>query len=189
MGLLYPFPVSEEEKDHVIKASDSLTLKSYGLPYIFWIYLLCILAVIFFLFLAVKNPLGQIYAGDDQINKYIATALIVLLIAVPLVLVSFFFYEKRLIKKQSQLIVEHRFFGIKLRSLIFELTSESKLEIRHHLDSPNIASLRDEETLKAFKNRGYHELFLTTNKGNFFIDRHSQLSELKKLQLLLESKN
>jgi hypothetical protein len=186
MGLLYPFPVSEEEKDHVIKTADSLTIKSYGLPYIFWLYLLCILSAIFLLFIGIKNPLMQIFAGDDVLNKYLALALITLFIALPTSLLAFFFYEKRIIKGKDFLSVEHLFFGIRVKKNHYTLNKSSAFEIKHHLDSPNVAALRKDLDLKAFENRGHHELFLLINDKKIFLDRHSQLSELKKLKAFLE---
>ncbi len=56
MGLMYVFPVSEDESDFVSKNDQVLMLKTYGLPYIFWIYAICSVAVVFLMFLAIKAP-------------------------------------------------------------------------------------------------------------------------------------
>ena len=57
MGLLYVFPVATDEKDFVDIQVDKITLKTYGLPYIFWGYALGICLVILFMFLAIKAPI------------------------------------------------------------------------------------------------------------------------------------
>ncbi len=69
MGLMYVFPVSEEEADFVIKKDDMLILKTYGLPYIFWIYALCSVTVVFFMFLAIKEPILKL--GDVWVVPFI----------------------------------------------------------------------------------------------------------------------
>ena len=69
MGLMYVFPVGEDETDFVKKDHGTLTLKTYGLPYIFWFYALCTITMIFFMFLGVKEPVLKLVSmGDDTVG-------------------------------------------------------------------------------------------------------------------------
>ena len=45
MGLLYVFPVSLEEEGFAEVKDQTITLKTYGLPYVFWSYAAAIVAV------------------------------------------------------------------------------------------------------------------------------------------------
>ena len=68
MGLLYLFPVHEDEEDHVSIKDSSLLLKSYGLPYLFWGYLLIGLITLGIMSLAIKAPLKKMLLSKDSLN-------------------------------------------------------------------------------------------------------------------------
>src|SRR4051794_24573343 len=108
MGLLYAFPVSLEEKDFAEIKDQSITLKSYGLPYIFWGYAFAILMVIFFMFLAIKAPVFKLIELGDETDSMLGYALLSFIGLLPVFILSFFFFEKRIVKKNKTLTLEYR---------------------------------------------------------------------------------
>ena len=78
MGLLYVFPVDTSEEDFVKVSDQSVTLKTYGLPYIFWLYAVCCVAVIFFMFLAIKAPVLKLVSLGDETDATLGYALLTL---------------------------------------------------------------------------------------------------------------
>lgn len=186
MGLMYVFPVAEDEIDFVSRKEDTLTLKTYGLPYIFWIYALCVLAVIFFMFLAIKEPILKLVALGDETDALLGYALLTFIGLLPVFLLGFFFYEKRITKSKDILGLEHRIFGIKIFSEKFLLESDDHLVIESFLSSPNVARMKGDEEGIGFQNKGYFVLWLKNNDGSkILIDRHSRKIDLEKLRMLL----
>jgi hypothetical protein len=187
MGLLYPFPVSEEETDFVVKDDKTLTLKTYGLPYIFWIYAICSVAVVFFMFLAIKAPILKLAQLGDETDALLANSLLTFIGLVPLVIFSFFFYEKRLVASSGKLTIEHRLFGLKLLSEIFVLDPTDGLKVSPFLDSPNIARARNRPEDMGFQNKGYYVLWLMSAEGKKIqVDRHSRKADLDRMKEMLE---
>jgi len=188
MGLMYPFPVSTEETDFADKKGDKLTLKTYGLPYIFWIYALCSVAVIFFMFLAVKAPVFKLIELGNETDATLGNALLTFIGLLPVVIFSFFFYEKRLVASPSALELEHRFFGLKVFFKKFVLDPTDSLQVESFLSSPNVARQKEKEDSQGFQNKGYFVLYLSSHDGKkVFIDRHSRKTDLEKLKNLLVS--
>lgn len=187
MGLLYVFPVSAEEKDFVDIASDRITLKTYGLPYIFWGYALAICLMILFMFLAIKAPILKLIALGDETDAMLGYALFGFLAFLPISLLSFFFYEKRIIKTKEEIILEYRLFGLKVFSEKFIPNPIDAFEISAFLSSPNVARSRGDEESAGFQNKGYFILWLKTQDGKRInIDRHSRKTDLIKLESLLK---
>lgn len=188
MGLMYVFPVSVEETDFVIKKDNTLTLKSYGLPYIFWIYAFCSVLVVFFMFLAVKAPVLKLIELGDETDATLGCALLSFIGLTPVLIFSFFFYEKRIIKAGEFIAMEYRLFGIKVFSEKFLLESSDHLIIESFLSSPNVARMNESPESAAFQNKGYFTLFIETSEGKkIILDRHSRKADLEKLKNLLES--
>lgn len=186
MGLLYVFPVSEEETDFVKKQDEMLTLKTYGLPYIFWFYALCSIAVIFFMFLAIKEPILKLIAVGDDVDATLGKALLTFIGLVPIGILAFFFYEKRIVKRKTEIDLIHKIFGITVFSEKFTIESSDALTIGPFLDSPNIARLKASESNVGFQNKGYFVLFLKDREGKKIqLDRHSRKADLEKLRALL----
>lgn len=189
MGLLYQLPVKHDPlDDRIFFKDDCLTIKSYGLPYIFWAYFLGICVVVFFMYLAIKDPIEKIYQSSDVLNQYLAHSVLATFIFIPSFLLFFFFYEKVLVRSKNRLEICHRVFGLTLRKVNVAFKSNDQLILQHHLDSPNVAKIRAQEEFKGFENKGYHELYiqdLENPRKQFLIDRNSRLGELKKLQKLL----
>ena len=121
MGLLYVFPVSLEEKDFVEVSDQKITLKSYGLPYLFWGYALAILLMVFFMFLAIKAPVLKLIQLGDETDALLGYALLTFLGMIPLFLLAFFVFEKRIIKTKEILRLEYRIYGLKVFSETFSI--------------------------------------------------------------------
>ncbi|MGB0455150.1 MAG: hypothetical protein ACPGJV_15690, partial [Bacteriovoracaceae bacterium] len=176
MGLLFHFPTDKSDPDHaqIEKKGDQETLKlrSYGLPPVFWLYLLAILGTITVLFFAIQGPIKSVLEGQDQINLFIVYVLIALFIGIPLTLLSLFFYEKILAKDGHKLQITHKIFWIPLRSKVIKLKSANSFVVQHHLDSPNVARIENQKEFKAFQNRGYFQLYAQNDQEHFIqIDR------------------
>ena len=186
MGLLYVFPVSKEESDFVIHEDETLTLKTYGLPYIFWIYALCSIAVVVFMFLAIKDPVLKLISLGDETDKTLGYSLLSFVGLLPVLVLSFFFYEKRIMKKNQTLTIDHRIFWVKIFSETFSLESSDKLTITPFLSSPNVARIHQTDENLGFQNKGYYVLWLETSDGKKIqIDRHSRKTDLEKLKDLI----
>ena len=98
MGLMYVLPATEEETERLdIVDKKRITLKSYGLPMIFWGYLAAAFTIALFMFLAVKGPMTQMINGEDTLNKFIGLAMYLIFIISPIITLGFYFYEKRII--------------------------------------------------------------------------------------------
>lgn len=188
MGLMYPFPVSTEEKDFAIEKEKTLILKTYGLPYIFWIYAICSVAVVFFMFLAIKAPVLKLIQLGDETDATLGYALLSFIGILPLFIFAFFFYEKRIIASADKLGLEHRVFGIKVFSESFLIESSDHLSVEAFLDSPNVARMKGAPEGQGFQNKGYFVLWLKTpDNKKILIDRHSRKADLEKLKKLLET--
>lgn len=191
MGLMVLFPVSEEETDridiHTNKENQKkITLKSYGLPMIFWGYLLAIFTVIFVMALAIKGPIVSLYETKDSINQMISIAALVTLISIPSVCLAFFFYEKQIVKSGRELAIIHKVFWIPFVTKKFILKENDSFLVGHFMDSPNVAKMQAKPELRGFENKGYFELFLINEEGRkIFLDRHSRKIDLEKIKELL----
>lgn len=186
MGLLYVFPVSLEETDFVTINDQSMTLKTYGLPYIFWGYATAVIAVIFFMFLAIKAPVLKLVAVGDDVDAWLGYSLLSFIGSLPLFIFSFFFYEKRIVKKEKLLTLEYRIFGIKVFSESFVPADADAMTVAPYLTSPNLARIKASEETAGFQNKGYFTLKLKTKDGkNILIDRHSRKADLVKLENLI----
>jgi len=188
MGLLFQMPVEKNElDDRIIQTDQKLTIRSYGLPMIFWGYLLAILAVLFFMILAIKDPLYRAYQGPDQINQVIALVVFAILILAPIVLLSVYFYEKEIMMADKMLSLRHKVFFIPVKTQKVPLEDDS-LYLEHFMESLNIAAQEKKQGMNGFENRGYFKLMVKTKGGkSYLVDRNSRRGEMRKLKELLES--
>ncbi len=191
MGLLYPFPVSADESDFTtIKLNESgkvsmVKVKTYGLPYLFWGYAAAIIVAIIFLWLAVRAPLEKLKSYNDSFDLMLIYGLETLIYATVLSLIAFLFYQKSITRRQNEIEVAHAFFGLKLLKFTYQIGPDS-FQIRHHLDSPNVARLKGGEESLGFQNKGYFALWVQTQDGRFIqLDRHSRKADLSALAALL----
>lgn len=183
-------PVSEKEIDRIeINENEngkSITLKSYGLPLIFWGYLAAILVVLFAMGLAIKGPMLKMLAMDDPLNKALAWIVFSTILAIPLGLLGFLFYEKLITKSGTKLSVTHKLFWIPIWKKSYELKENGSLTVEHFMDSPNVAKIEGKQDLRAFQNQGYYNLHAELSDNKFvLIDRHSRRADLNKLSEIL----
>lgn len=186
MGLLFQTPVELNDLDDRIKVdNETIILKTYGLPMVFWGYLATIFGVLFFMILAIKEPLWKVLNGEDTINQIIGWSLTALLTFGPLSLLAFYFYEKEIRKKKNNLTIIHKTFFIPFKKIQLELTEDS-LQLEHFLDSPNQAALEKKKGMEGFENRGYFKLTATSKGRKVLVDRNGRRGEMRKLKELLE---
>ena len=136
MGLLYPFPVDSDETDHVISGNHTLLLKSYGLPYLFWGYLLGGLSVIALLSVLSWPLLTKMLSSQDSLNVTLAIFSFLVLLGTPLGFTLFFFIEFRLLKKGNTIIKSLYLLGLPLYRRSFQLRSEQPFEIEPFFGTP-----------------------------------------------------
>lgn len=187
MGLLYPFPISEDEKEHVkIKNDGSLNITTYGLPYVFWAYLGGYLILLSFLIIAIKEPARKLLSMGDPINTTLVYLLWGTVIGTTLGFISLFFTHFIISKKDKSLAKVTKIFWIPIRSKTYELESKDAIFIDHFEGSPNVAKIENRPELSAHQNKGYFEIYITRSDGKkILIDRHSQKREARKLTELL----
>lgn len=185
MGLIYVFPVSAEETDFVDRTNEEITLKSYGLPYVFWIYAVCVILVVGIMFFAIKAPVLKLVALGDETDALLGYSLLSMIALSPVAIMAFFFYEKRIIRRGANLFLEHRVFGLRLLRESYELQSNDELSVEPFLDSPNVARMNRTVENAGFQNKGYFVLYLKQGEKKIAIDRHSRKVDLEKLRTLL----
>ena len=183
MGLLFILPTSEAEVDRIKIKDNSITLKTYGLPMIFWGYLMAVLTIIAAMVLTSYRPIITLYHTQDALNQILAVSATLTIIIIPLATISFYFYEKFIIKENNKLTIIHRLFYIPLVKKSYLLDSREAFKILHHMDSPNIAKIKSNPDMKGFENKGYFQLFaINSDHKSIFLDRSSRKSDLKKIQ-------
>ncbi len=187
MGLLYAFPVSLDEKDFVEIKDQTITLKTYGLPYIFWGYAFAALMVILFMFLAIKAPVLKLVELGDETDATLGYALLAFIASLPISILSVFFFEKRILKTGNIVSMQYRIFGLKVFSESFTPAIDQPYFVSPYLSSPNVARMKGGEEAQGFQNKGYYVLWLHTQDGKRIqLDRHSRKVDLDKLKNLLE---
>lgn len=189
MGLLFVMPIDETETDRVkIENGEhpKIHLASYGLPLIFWGYLLAILIVIFGMFLGAKDLLVKMRSGDDELNRWLALCAYSLLTLGPVGLLSLFFYEKIISKKGQELTITHRLFFLPFWKKRIRFSKELKFHVENFLDSPNVAKIQGKEEMRGFQNKGHFNLWASDELKSILIDRSSRKSDLLAMAKTLE---
>lgn len=190
MGLMYLFPVSDEETERSEIKTDSmgqktLILKTYGLPMVFWAYLSAALIVLFSMWLASKATLEKLLSYEDPTLKALGYLVYATLILTPAILLGFFFYEKFMVKSGKTLKLIYRVFFIPFYSKTILLDEKDAFLVDHFMDSPNMAKIYNKEELRGFENKGYFELKATSGGEPVLIDRHTRKADLLKIKELL----
>ena len=187
MGLLYPFPASESEVDRIDQTESSITLKTYGLPMIFWGYLAAFMVVLFAMILAIKGPLMKMMTSGDFINEKLAYLVLFTLFIIPMVSIMALFYEKWLHKSGDDLTVIHRVFFLPVLKKRYELDKNTPFVVDHFMDSPNIAKLEKKPEMRAFEKQRHFLLRAHLKNQKFIVlDRHSRKADLVKISELLK---
>lgn len=197
MGLMYIFPVTDDaiEGDRVEIKDSKLTLKTYGLPMIFWGYLAAALSVVVIMWLASRAVILKLLSyHEDPTLIFLGHLVQWTLILLPIALLCFFFYEKQLSKKDQELTLTYKVFFIPFWSKKLKLKDKTAIEVNHFMDSPNMAKIRSRqglppasaEAMRGFENKGYFELNIVTSENKTVnIDRHSRKADLVKMKELL----
>ena len=191
MGLLFVMPVSEKETDRVsisgIKdSSPEITLKSYGLPLVFWGYCIAIFITLAVMYIAVSNPLIKLGDNGDIYSSLIFYSVWVTFVSLPTVLIAALFYEKSLIKSGYSLSIKHKVMGVPLFWKRLTLQKPDSFVVEHYMDTPNVARRKQVEELRAFQNQGHFILKAKLkDEKSLIIDRHGRRADLKKIASLL----
>lgn len=186
MGLMYIFPNDTNDTEHVEIHENHIRLRTYGLPPIFWGYGIAILIMISILALSIWGPVQKLLSYNDPINDLIGHSLIAFLILLPLVLISFFFYEKNIIKKNTTVDIVHRLFFVSILTKTYKLADNQPFFTQHYLDSPNMARAQGLKEMRGFQNKGHFLLYLRDENGQAIqIDRSSRKIDLEKIIKIL----
>lgn len=191
MGLMYIFPVDldDQERTELItnlkNGKQTLILKTYGLPMIFWGYLAAVLVVVAAMWLASRAAIAKLISYEDATLQALGYLVQYTLILTPIFLLALFFYEKHLKKSGNTITLIYRIFFIPVFSKKILLDDEDALSVEHFMDSPNMAKIYNKEELKGFENKGYFELHAKSAGKKVLIDRHSRKADLLKIKDLL----
>lgn len=190
MGLLYLFPTSAEENEFVFIDNKSsppkLVISSYGLPGIFWIYAFIAFIVLSLLTYSILDPLQKLFSMAQGFDYVLVTGLVIVLILSYLAILLFLYWRLLIVVTEKTIAVEYRPFGILLYKKILPLTQDTKLEIRHFMDSPNLARINQDKNYKQFQNSGYFELLAINSVGsNLLLDRSSRKNDLEALKTII----
>ncbi|MBC7427454.1 MAG: hypothetical protein H7336_02510 [Bacteriovorax sp.] len=197
MGLMYIFPVTDNasEGDRIEIRDQELSLKTYGLPMIFWGYLAAAVSVVVIMWLAARAVILKLLTyTEDPSMLFLGNLVKWTLILAPFVMLAFFFYEKILSKKDRTVTVTHKLFFIPFWKKTYQLKDKTSVVVEHFMDSPNMAKIRARQGLpsmeamemKGFENKGYFELNIeTADNKSVNIDRHSRKADLVKMKDLL----
>lgn len=189
MGLMYLLPTEDSPEEiaggRVEINNQTLILKSYGLPMIFWGYLAAILIVVGAMALVSQSIIHKMLTYNDPSLTLLAYLVQTIFILGPITLLGFYFYEKHLIKNISELKITHRVFFIPLISKKLQLDASDSFAIEHFMDSPNIAKMQNKDELRGFENKGYFELKAIVKGKKIVIDRSSRKADLVKIKDLL----
>jgi hypothetical protein len=190
MGLMYQFPNDLDDHQHIIRLENTVTIRTYGLPPIFWGYLAAILLIYTMMMIGISDPLSKLATMPETIDQIIFYVVLSFLTLFPIVAIGFFFYEKNIITDQKQMKILHKLFFIPIAKKELAL-DQYHFQIEHFLDSPNMARMHTKEEMKGFENKGYFQLIAVhkTNNSRLHIDRSSRKIDLDKLKTILKINN
>lgn len=138
--------------------------------------------------IAIKEPMFKLFQSEDPLNKGLVILVLSTFILIPISLLAFFLYEKRITKVKNQLTVGHYILGFKLRKKNYTLSNKEPFLISQFRGTPNIAREKNDPKMRAFENQGYFELFgCLENGGRFFLDRNNRKADLIRITSLLNS--
>ena len=186
MGLLYIMPASKEEIDHVkIEESESsrkIHLFSYGLPLMFWGYFIILIGLELAMYLSISDIISKLYTSPEPLDRALIVCCTIFMGSLPLIGLGMLFWQKVISKENDKIQVSFRVFGITVRKKSYRFNSpEDYLEVKHLLESPNMAKIRKSPNTRAFENQGHYILTLWSNGKPYFLDRHTRKQDLNKL--------
>ena len=190
MGLLYIMPASKDEIEHVIIKETSsgrqLHLHSYGLPMMFWGYFLGIIGLEFAMYLSVSSIIEKLFNSPEALDKALVIGCSVVMVSLPIFTLGMLFFQKVIIRGENSIQIKFKVFGLTVRNKLYQFKpNDDHLEVKHLLESPNMAKIRKDPTTRAFENQGHYILTLWSKNKPYFIDRHTRKQDLQKLADLL----
>jgi hypothetical protein len=164
-----------------------VTVRSYGLPPIFWGYLAAVLLIYSMMIIGISDPLTKLSTMPEKIDQLIFYTVVSFLTLFPMIAIGFFFYEKNLQSNEKQLRLINKLFFIPISHKVIEIQQHDFI-IEHFMESPNMARIHSKEELKGFENKGYFQLIAVhkENKTRVQIDRSSRKVDLEKLKKILK---
>ena len=192
MGLLYIMPATAEEVSHVkeesVNGERQIVISSYGLPYSFWGYFLIIVTFELFMYISISSILSKFLQSSVAFDQILGIVTIITLISIPLFCLAILFYQKQIIRKKKNIIVQSKIFGIRVRKKVYNyVPNETQLVVKHLLESPNMAKIHKKPNTRAFENQGHYILSLVAENKQVFLDRHTRRQDLEKLAKLIMS--
>jgi len=190
MGLLYLYPTQADEKDYIILESQNpllVRIKSYGLPWIFWLYAAASLILLAILTFSIFNPLTKLFEMAtfwDQVLIYSISSTLILTV---FGIFIFLYWQNHIVLTPQMISIEYRPFGLKIFQKQIERIPKLKIEVYHFLDSPNVARSEGDERYKQFQNKGYFELVALNNDQKILLDRSSRKQDLEDLKSIINS--
>jgi hypothetical protein len=190
MGLLYLYPTQADEKDYIILESQNpllVRIKSYGLPWIFWLYAAASLMLLAILTFSIYTPLIKLFEMAtfwDQVLIYSISSTLILTV---FGIFIFLYWQNHIVLTPQRISIEFRPFGIKIFQKEIDRNPQFRIEVYHFLDSPNIARSEGDERYKQFQNKGYFELVAYNNEQKIILDRSSRKQDLEDLKNLITS--
>lgn len=176
MGLLYQFPLIEENTGKVIVYKDKderavgTTLMTYGMSYSVLIFLILLLVIVKTGVVLIRGPLHKLTLYSSPEVVFFAYLVMAFIISIPIIISMFFFYQKRLTKIYSKIVITHKIFALPISTKTYHIPSNDNFII--------------EKTLK--KNKDFYELWLILEDGNkIFVDRYPSKEGLEKIKNLL----
>lgn len=189
MGLIYLFPTHQNEADYVIIENEpkykKITIKSYGLPWIFWVYAAAILTLLAILVFSVTQPLLKLYSMASTIDLLLIYAFCLTMVMVVFLIVTFLYWQIHIVITKEKLTVEYRPFGIKVFSKGLNREEALQLDVVHFMDTPNVARLEQNQLFKDFQNKGHFELIAWNTKDKILVDRSNRKQDLEDLKYLI----
>ncbi len=189
MGLLYLFPTNSNESEYVTIKQDAqyqtVTIKSYGLPWIFWVYAAAAILLLGILSSSVYSPMLKLLSIATIADKILILSFVATLVLVFLSIITFLYWQIHIIVTKDSVSIEYRPFGLKIFKKSLKKDATFTLQVMHFLESPNMARMQQDERYKDFQNKGYFELMASNQNGKILIDRSSRKQDLEDLLQLM----
>lgn len=187
MGLFYMFPNSDE-REFVLEEGNTIFLRTFGLPYIYWLYVSISFIFSLFLFSWTYELVLKLFSSENFLDKTLGGFVIITLLTILSLLVSFLFYEKRISfnKEKMLLKISHNIFNIGVKVSYIYVSENSPFKVVHHIDAINLRSKKKHELVTNYET-GYYELYVKdVNNQLFYLDRNPFKKNLIFLKEILD---
>lgn len=191
MGLLYVFPDSIDDSEHVKLEENTLCITSYSLPYIFYGYFAGVLIVLVTMYALIHNGLDQLLQYQDPIDIFLAYSVYGVGILIFLTGIFLLTFKKSIIiHNTNHLQINYKALGITFFKKSIEIENHFQWIISKLEPTPNVAKVQNDPAMARHFNKGYFELQCIDVKNNraFRIDRSNQKRDLTKLLEIIQQK-